>query len=177
MPNMKKLIVALIAGAAAMSAAQAQNFTDTQPHAYVGVGASTAKNIQSDDYKLGGKIYGGYQVNQTWAAEAGYTDFGDHDAANGTTKGNGYYVAAKATMPINEQFSAYGKVGVQRSERKFNSAALSLKDTDTGAYGALGVQYKLNQQVALTAEYERYGKEKDLGAKANAWTVGAHYNF
>jgi opacity protein-like surface antigen len=177
MPNMKKLIVALIAGAAAMSAAQAQNFTDTQPHAYVGVGASTAKNIQSDDYKLGGKIYGGYQVNQTWAAEAGYTDFGDHDAANGTTKGNGYYVAAKATMPINEQFSLYGKVGVQRSERKFNSAALNLKDTDTGAYGALGVQYKLNQQVALTAEYERYGKEKDFGAKANAWTVGAHYNF
>lgn len=174
---MKKLIVALIAGAAAMSAAQAQNFADTQPHAYVGVGVSTAKNIQSDNHKAGGKVYGGYQVNQTWAAEAGYTDFGDHDAANGTTKGNGYYVAAKATMPINEQFSAYGKVGVQHSERKFNSAALNLKDTDTGAYGALGVQYKLNQQVALTAEYERYGKEKDIGAKANAWSVGAHYNF
>ena len=170
---MKKLIVALIAGAAAMSAAQAQNFSDTQPHAYVGVGASTAKNIQSDDYKLGGKIYGGYQVNQTWAAEAGYTDLGDH----GATKGNGYYVAAKATMPINEQFSAYGKVGVQHSERKYNSPVLNLKDTDTGAYGALGVQYKLNQQVALTAEYERYGKEKDIGAKANVWTVGANYSF
>jgi opacity protein-like surface antigen len=174
---MKKLIVALIAGAAAISAAQAQTISDTQPHAYVGVGAVSAKNIQSDDYKLGGKIYGGYQLNQTWAAEAGYTDFGDHDAANGTTKGNSYYVAAKATMPINEQFSAYGKVGVERSERKFNSAALNLKDTDTGAYGALGVQYKLNQQVALTAEYERYGKEKDIGAKSNVWSLGANYSF
>lgn len=174
---MKKLIVALIAGAAAMTAAQAQNFTDTQPHAYVGVGVSTAKNIQLDDQKLGGKIYGGYEFNRTWAAEAGYTDFGDHDTANAKTKGNGTYLAAKATMPINEQFSAYGKVGVQRSERKYESAALNLKDTDTGAYGALGVQYKLNQQVALTAEYERFGKEKDIGAKANVWTVGAHYNF
>jgi opacity protein-like surface antigen len=173
MPNMKKLIVALIAGAAAMSAAQAQNFSDTQPHAYVGVAASTAKNIQSDDYKLGGKVYGGYEFNRTWAAEAGYSDLGDH----GATKSNGYYVAAKATMPINEQFSAYGKVGVEHSERKLNTAALNLKDTDTGAYGALGVQYKLNQQVALTAEYERYGKEKDIGAKSNVWTVGAHYNF
>jgi OOP family OmpA-OmpF porin len=177
MPNMKKLIVALIAGAAAMSAAQAQNFSDNQPHAYVGVAAATAKNIQTDDYRTGGKIYGGYQVNQTWGGEAGYTDFGNKDVANGTTKGNSYYLAAKATMPINEQFSAYGKVGVQRSERKFNSAALNLKDTDTGAYGALGVQYKLNQQVALTAEYERYGKEKDIGAKSNVWTVGAHYTF
>jgi opacity protein-like surface antigen len=177
MPNMKKLIVALIAGAAAMSAAQAQNFTDNQPHGYVGVGVASAKNIQSDDYKAGGKIYGGYQVNQTWAAEAGYTDFGDHDAATGTTTGNGAYIAAKAIAPINDQFAVYGKVGVQHSERKYNSAALNLKDTDTGAYGALGVQYKLNQQVALTAEYERYGKEKDIGAKANVWTVGAHYNF
>jgi OOP family OmpA-OmpF porin len=80
-------------------------------------------------------------------------------------------------MPINERVSAYGKLGVQHSERKFDSAALNVKDSDTGAYGALGVEYKLNQQVALTAEYERYGKEKDIGAKANVWTVGAHYNF
>ena len=174
---MNKLIVALIAGAAAMSAAQAQNFTDTQPRAYVGGSVVSAKNSQLDDHKAGGKIYGGYQVNQTWAAEAGYTDFGDHDTAGGTSKGNGTYVAAKATMPINERLSAFGKVGVQHSERKFDSNALHLKDTDTGAYGGLGMQYKLNQQVALTAEYERYGKEKDLGAKANVWSVGANYSF
>jgi len=39
------------------------------------------------------------------------------------------------------------------------------------------VQYNLNQQVALTAEYERYGKSKAFGAKADAWTVGARYSF
>lgn len=174
---MKKLIVALIAGAAAMSAAQAQNFTDIKPQPYVGIAASTAKNIQKDDYRTGGKIYGGVQLNQTWGAEAGYTDFGKQDVANGNTKGNSYYVAAKATMPINEQFSAYGKLGVEHSERKLNTANLHLKDTDTGAYGALGVQFKVNQQVSLIAEYERYGKEKNIGAKPNVWTVGAQYSF
>jgi OOP family OmpA-OmpF porin len=71
----------------------------------------------------------------------------------------------------------YGKLGLQHSERKLESAVLNLKDTDTGAYGAVGVQYNLNQQVALTAEYERYGKSKDIGAKADAWTVGARYSF
>jgi OOP family OmpA-OmpF porin len=156
MPNMKKLIVALIAGAAAMSAAQAQD-TYTQPRGYLGASVGTAHNAQSDEFKASGKIYGGVQVNQMWAAEAGYTDFGDHNVANGKTKGNSYYLAGKASMPINEQFSAYGKLGVQHSERKFQSAALNMKDTDTGAYGALGVQYNLNQKVALTAEYERYG--------------------
>src|SRR5438067_10068990 len=142
MPNMKKLIVALIAGAAAMSAAQAQD-TYTQPRGYIGAAVGTASNSQSDDSKASGKIYGGVQVNQTWAAEAGYTDFGDHDAANGKTKGNSYYVAGKASMPINEQFVGYGKLGVQHSERKYQSAALNAKETDTGAYGALGVQYNL----------------------------------
>jgi hypothetical protein len=39
------------------------------------------------------------------------------------------------------------------------------------------LQYNLNQQVALTAEYERYGKSKDFGAKADVWTVGARYSF
>ena len=175
---MKKLIVALIAGAAAMSAAQAQaQDTYTQPKAYVGAAVGTSHNSQSDDSKASGKIYGGVQVNQMWAAEAGYTDFGDHNVGNGKTKGNSYYIAGKASMPINEQFSAYGKLGVQHSERKLQSAALNLKDTDTGAYGALGVQYNLNQKVALTAEYERYGKSKAIGASPNVWSVGAHYNF
>lgn len=191
---MKKLIVALIAGAAAMSAAQAQT-TQTQPRAYIGVGVATAdhesssngglNNVDSDGYKASGKIFGGYEFNQTWGVEAGYTDYRNSDfnytsngvAGSGSTKGYGSYIAAKGTLPINEQWSAYGKLGVEHSERKLESAALYRKDTDTGAYGAVGLQYNINQQVALTAEYERYGKTKEYGAKADAITIGARYSF
>ena len=191
---MKKLIVALIATTAAVGAAQAQT-TQTQPRAYVGVGIATAdhvnssvgglNNVDSDGYKPSAKIFGGYEFDQNWGVEAGYTDFRNSDfnyTANGVngsghTKGNSYYVAGKYNYPVNEQFSVYGKLGVQHSERKLETAALNLKNTDTGAYGAVGVQYNLNQQVALTAEYERYGKSKDFGAKADVWTVGARYSF
>jgi hypothetical protein len=191
---MKKLIVALIAGTAAMGAAQAQT-TQTQPRAYVGVGIATAdhvnssvgglSNFDSDGYKASGKIFGGYELDQNWGVEAGYTDFRNSDfnytangiSGGGRTKGNSYYVAGKYNYPVNDQVSVYGKLGLQHSERKLESAALNLKDTDTGAYGAVGLQYNLNQQVALTAEYERYGKSKAFGAKADAWTVGARYSF
>lgn len=191
---MKKLIVALIAGTAAMGAAQAQT-TQTQPRAYVGVGVATADhenssvggltNVDSDGYKASGKIFGGYEFDQNWGVEAGYTDFRNANvnySSNGTngtgkTKGSSYYVAGKYNMPVNDQFSVYGKLGLEHSERKLESAALNLKDTDTGAYGAVGLQYNLNQQVALTAEYERYGKTKTVGAKADVWTVGARYSF
>jgi OOP family OmpA-OmpF porin len=191
---MKKLIVALIAGTAAMGAAQAQT-TQTQPHAYVGVGIATADhenssvggltNFSSDGYKASGKIFGGYEFDQNWGAEAGYTDFRNSNFnysnngtnASGRTKGSSYYIAGKYNMPVNDQFAVYGKLGLQHSERKLESAVLNAKNTDTGAYGAVGVQYNLNQQVALTAEYERYGKSKDFGAKADVWTVGARYSF
>ena len=63
---MKKLIVALIAGAAAMSAAQAQTI-QTQPRGYVGLGVATADhedssvggltNFDSDGYKASAKIF------------------------------------------------------------------------------------------------------------------------
>lgn len=191
---MKKLIVALIAGTAAIGAAQAQT-TQTQPRAYVGVGVATADhenssvggltNVDSDGYKASGKIFGGYEFDQNWGVEAGYTDFRNSNFnysvngtnGSGTTKGSSYYVAGKYNMPVNDQFSVYGKLGLEHSERKLQSADLNLKDTDTGAYGAVGLQYNLNQQVALTAEYERYGKSKTVGAKADVWTVGARYSF
>ena len=191
---MKKLIVALIAATAAMSAAQAQT-TQTQPRSYIGLGLASVDH----DYSVGGlkvgdkdgyngnvKVFGGYEFNPMWAAEAGYTDFRDshfnYSAAGvngrGTSKGYGYYVAGKATAPINDQFAVYGKLGVERSQRSLRDVgAFNRSSSDTGVYASVGLQYTVTPQVALTAEYERYGKEKAFGAKPDVWTLGARYSF
>jgi OOP family OmpA-OmpF porin len=181
---MKKLIFALIASTAAMTAAQAQN--TTPPRSYIGVGIATANQAGGDDYKANAKVFGGYEVNQNWAAEAGYTKFRSADVSvrengvsvPGSADGYGIYVAGKYTMPINEKFAAYGKLGVSNSKRAVSTATgNNYSKYDTGAYGGLGVQYNLNQNVAFNAEYERYGKDKDFGAKADVWTVGLKYAF
>ena len=190
---MNKLVIALLASVAAMGAAQAQ---ETAPRGYVGVGVASADHqynlngatgVSSDGYKASGKLFAGYEFDQTWGVEAGYTDFRKSNAnytlngKTGTAKSDGhaFYVAAKATAPLNEQFSVYGKLGAA-----YNKADLSATDTTlnrdyskTELYGGVGVQYNLNKQVALTAEYERYGKKKDFGAKADVITVGARYSF
>lgn len=176
---MNKLIFALIATVATVGAAQAQT---TATRGYVGVGVATAKNTTIDSYKSSAKIYGGYDFDQNLGLEAGYTDFRDADyrvgGINGTTKGYGTYVAGKYTVPVNEQVAAYGKLGLAYSKRSISdSAGLNYDNHDTGAYAGVGLQYKLNQNVALNAEYERYGKSKDFGAKADVWTVGMKYNF
>lgn len=188
---MKKLIFALIAGVAAMSAAQAQSASP-----YIGLGvANSSHNFDlgagttsdSAGYKASAKIFGGVDLTPMFGIEAGYTDIrkADHSFTIGavpgvaTTDGSRTYLAGKATMPINDQFSVYGKLGAGYSKVNVSSAtpAVSRSDSKTELYGAIGGQYNINQKVALTLEYERYGKQKDFGAKADAITVAARYNF
>ena len=188
---MKKLIFAVIAGVTAIGAAQAQ-----APSTYIGLGVATSDHnfnagsgISSDPegYKPSAKIFGGVDLSPTWAVEAGYTDIrkADHSFSvagvpgTATTDGNRSYLAAKATRAINDKFSVYGKLGVGYSKVNVTSATpfATGSDSKTEAYGALGGQYNINEKVALTAEYERYGKQKDFGAKADAITVAAKYNF
>lgn len=197
---MNKLIFALIAAAAAVGSAQA---ADQAAGSYIGVGVASASHYNlagstgsmtssstTSGYKTSGKIFGGYDFDQTWGVEAGYTDVRkskyNYTLSDGTTTGtakaggHSFYVAAKASVPINAQFSAYGKLGATDNKRTLsdaNTAAFNMSQSKTELYGAVGVQYKLNQQVAMVAEYERYGKSKDFGVKANVLTVGAKYTF
>jgi opacity protein-like surface antigen len=187
---MKKLIFAVIASVAAMGAAQAQT------SAYMGLGVASSDHnfnagtgISSDPagYKANAKIFGGVNLSPMWAVEAGYTDIrkADHTFSvagvpgTATTDGKRSYVAAKATMPMNDKFGLYGKLGVGYSKVNVSSATpfATGSDSKTEAYAALGGEYNINEKVALSLEYERYGKQKDFGAKADAITVAAKYNF
>jgi OOP family OmpA-OmpF porin len=187
---MKKLIFAVIASATVMGAAQAQS------RPYIGVAAASADhslNLGSgttsdpSGYKASAKIFGGVELTPMFGLEAGYTDIreADHNftiagvPGKATTDGSRSYLAGKATMPVSDAFSVYGKLGVGYSKVNVNSATplVSRSDTKTEAYGALGAQYNFNEKVAMTLEYERYGKKKDFGVKADAITVGARYAF
>jgi OOP family OmpA-OmpF porin len=201
---MKQLILALVASIAAAGVAQAQstdgmsttNSTSVAPyapgftpHAYIGIGAASADNLVTGDYRVSPKIFGGYEFTPNWAVEAGYTHFGEEtayiwaggdisDRSRYRVKGYSSYVAGKYTIPLSERFSAFGKLGLQHSERINDVAGFPRwTERDTGLYGGLGVQYALSRNLALTGEYERYGKDKNSGAKADVYTVGLKYGF
>ena len=175
---MKKLMIALIATAAVAGTAQAQT---NAGRSYVGASAVTAKNTAVDANKADGKLFGGYQFDDRLGVEVGATNHHKTDFANGGVRGNtegyGAYVAAKYTMPVNEQVSAYGKLGVSHSMGEMKTNVGNFKHSDNSGYAGLGVEYKLNQNTALVAEYERYGKTKDFGASANVWSAGLKYGF
>ena len=190
---MNKILFALIATASTLSIAHAEG-------AYVGAGVIGSRHtfdvpgaISSDSKsgnKLSGKVFGGYDLDKTWSIEGGYADLGSSsysysDAAGAMghldASSHSFYGAAKGTIPLNEQFGLFGKLGVARNHVSVNGtgAATSLTQIDdkTDLYAAVGGQYNLNKKVALTVEYERFGKNNDLGNKASAISAGARYNF
>jgi OOP family OmpA-OmpF porin len=182
---MKNLMCALLASLCAASAAQAQTTTpETKPHAYVGIGVAAAENKVVDAWKADAKIFAGYQFDQNLGVEAGFTRFGrvgvyvpglygDH----GRTKGSSSYIAGTYTLPLNERVAAYGKLGVSYNERSYTGNFGALGEHDTGVYAGAGLQVKLTDSLALTGEYERYGKKKTFGAKADVFTLGLKYGF
>jgi OOP family OmpA-OmpF porin len=184
---MRQLLLAALASVAACGAAQAQT-ADGQAGArpYIGVGATSAQNISADERTGNLKLFGGFDLGRNWGVETGYSHYGSQDfsrasggaSVRGTTSGLGAYVAAKYSLPITDSFSAYGKLGVAHSERKYsNNLGMRFKDRDKGAYAALGVEYHINPNLSLIAEYEHQGKEKMSGAKADVWTAGVKFGF
>jgi hypothetical protein len=176
---MQKVLAVLFAGLMLAGAACAETVRSA-PQAYAGVAAASTDRTGGSG-KLNPKVFGGYAFNDTLAVEAGYIDLRKAtpapEARTIDLGGFGTYVAARFTKPLMDKLSAYGKLGIAQSERKLSTAGVMRKDTDTGLYGAFGLQYSITKKVALTAEYERYGKDKKVGAKADTWSFGLNFGF
>jgi OOP family OmpA-OmpF porin len=201
---MKKILFALVASAAALAGTSAyaqSNTQDAAGTAYIGAGVvgsrydfdtAGAGAVSGDNHsgtKAAGKIYGGYNIDQTWAVEAGYTDFGKRSynytqggAAGGlNTDAHSYYVAGKGTWPVARDFAVFGKLGVARNHNEVTTsgiASVSGSDNKTALYASVGGEYAINKNVKVSLEYENYGKNDiDTGRKAGAITAGLRYNF
>jgi OOP family OmpA-OmpF porin len=188
---MKKTMFAVLAGFLAMGAAQAQTVAytpaDTAPHAYVGVGFGAVKNAFTGDRQRTTKLFGGYEFNQNWGVEAGYSYLGKTDMyfvennafARDQMKSENTYLAAKYTMPLSERSSVYGKLGWSHTERGGlrQLTGYPWLGSDDGLYAAAGLQYKLTGKVSMYAEYERYGEPRPNGPKSSVLNAGLKVGF
>lgn len=168
---MQKVLAVLFAGLLAAGAVQAaEPAVRGMPHAYAGVGVSSVDYVGAAT-KASPKVFAGYQFKPQLALEGGATDL---------KNGYGMYIAVKPSVPLTDKLSAYGKVGVAQTRRQAlpaPSAATLGKKTDTGAYGAFGLQYSITPNAAVTVEYERLPREKPSALKPNVWTLALQFLF
>ena len=117
-----------------------------------------------------------------------------------TLKNTSWFFAGKGTLPITDAFGLFAKLGVTRNNSDLagsidvaNAAvrtalvnagfplSISKSENRTGLLAGVGVEYSLQRNFRIRAEYEDYGKfgnENDTGrTKTNAWSIGMTYAF
>lgn len=124
-----------------------------------------------DDTDTSFKIFGGYQFDDNWGLELGYVDFGKATAsgagASGEAKVNGLTLAGVGTLPINDLFSVFGKLGFVRYDLKVSGSSpgvtFSAEDKNSALMYGVGAQYNVTEQVGIRAEWELFKKVGDSG--------------
>ncbi len=128
--------------------------------------------ISCDDKDTGWKIFGGYQINKHFGAELGYVDLGQATAAgtvggvtvNASIKATAWELMGVGTLPIADNFSAYGKLGFFRWDAEATASVAvpgafavgSLSDTGTDFTYGLGLKYHFTKNIAARVEWQRY---------------------
>ena len=179
---MKKTAIALaIAGLAAATVAQAAPQANTF---YAGAKAGWA-SVHHDLNQFKGKpgqtvsrnseaygVFGGYQITDNLAVEAGYEYFG---RAKTKTNGEQYFrhtahgttLALKGSYPVLADLDVYGRVGAAliRSDYKVTDGSDVSKyhNLKVSPVFAAGVEYAILPELALRAEYQWVSRVGNLG--------------
>jgi OOP family OmpA-OmpF porin len=166
---MKRTAIALaLTLAAGTAAAQEAGF-------YLGasVGQSKVSNggcegasggITCEDTDTAFKVFGGYQFNRNIALELGYSDRLAKLSASGFGTSaevtvSAFEIVAVPSLPLSENFSLYGKVGVYAASTEARSSfGATADDSNTGGTIGLGVAYHFNKNITARADWQRYAK-------------------
>lgn len=194
----KRFLIALIAaaGIASVTAANAaangfyvggqfgQSFSNYSV-AHAGLTSATS----TDKKGFAGRVYGGYKFDENWSAELGYTNFAETQfnainggATNGKIDHHSFDVTGKATLPFNNNWSAYGKLGLARTTAKPDSVlraastVFNSSKTKTSILYGVGVGYEANDNLVLDASYTR-NQSKGVIRNNSLLAIGVTYHF
>jgi OmpA-OmpF porin, OOP family len=167
----KRVMIAALVGVATASVAPsalAQYGGQAGWYAGVSLGQSEREipacvaAVSCDEKGTAWRVFGGYQFNQNFAAELGFHQFGDASASDQINRieyeTNAIELVGVGALPLGAQFSVYGKAGFYRGETEVSGTFpfLPIKETNTDLTYGVGVQYHINRQVGVRAEWQRY---------------------
>jgi OmpA-OmpF porin, OOP family len=187
----------LAASTAFAGSALAQRAAEAGFYAGVSVGRAEARDWCSidgapagfalgacDDRDTAWKLFAGYQFNRNFALEATYMDLGDYSAtvsAFGTPVGinadaTSWGIAAVGLLPLDQQFSLFGKLGVARTEARADvtiaGQRMRLGEDETEAHYGLGLMWNLDRNLGLRAEWERLDR-----SRIDTLSIGVQFKF
>ena len=197
----KSAVIAFSLGAALFSAAAAAQY-DTPRRFYAGASVSHsraerwclgASGGSCDDTNVAGKVFGGYQLDETFAVEVGYAYLGKFKASpagggSDEAKVQALEASVLATWRFGSNAALFGRFGAYYANvREDTSFAGSFSNNNGDLTFGAGVRYDLTPNLAVRAEWQRYldvgGSNVALGAgtgdlsSINVYGVGFLYRF
>jgi OOP family OmpA-OmpF porin len=152
--------------------------------------------IDENDRDGGYKLFGGYQLNPYFSVEVGYFDLGRFGFStttvptgtlNGDIKLKGINLDLVGALPISERFSAFGRIGVARSQANdtfTGTGNVNVLNPNPSARSnnlkvGLGLEYAFTPAFSLRTEIERYRVDDAVGNKGDVdlISLGVVYRF
>lgn len=151
---------------------------DTSPVAALG-----GSGLTTEDSDTGFKIFGGYQFTRIWGIEVGYVEFGKTEV-RGTAGGapfntsidvTAFTVAGTGTLPLNPNFSVFGKAGLYMWDSKPSSSGsiVAVGNDGTDLMLGAGVLYNISKSLAIQGEIEHFGGDDTI----TMFSVGLRFKF
>lgn len=138
-------------------------------------------------------VFGGYSINKNFAVEAEYIDLGSVATAGtvggvavtASAKTSAWGLSAVGTLPLNNNFSLYGKLGFARAKSDFSgtgtlgsvTVTTALSENKTAATFGLGGLYNVNQSVGIRFGWDRYKVGSTGPTNVNLYSIGAVFKF
>ncbi|MDC8787084.1 porin family protein [Roseateles koreensis] len=139
---------------------------------------SPAPSLEKRDTSYG--IHGGYQFNQYFGTELSLNALGKHKIGDTEAKTTVISLDAIGRLPVNDQFSLFGRLGVAHLDRDFKGLSTIDGGNSTGLKVGLGADYALDKNWSLRTEVTRYNNAPTAGLydkTLDTWTVGVNYRF
>jgi len=114
----------------------------------------------SNNSQAGYGLLGGYVINDYFAIEAEFNRLGGFDTVDSIIKGKSFGISGVGTLPLNPEFSLFGKLGITSSSLEDSPKPGYLggvyTHTNTGLNIGFGGQFNVNEAVGIRFGLDGY---------------------
>lgn len=148
-----------ITAAVLLAATSFAAFSADLPQFYVGGDVGSTKITAGDGVpsETSYGVYGGYNIDENFAIEAGYRRLGKWTGQGGSVDVKQASVSLLAFAPVANHFAVFGRLGYNRLSG--NASIDSMGDFDLGhsnsALLGLGVSYEFSKHITGRVEFQR----------------------
>lgn len=137
--------------------------------------SGASAQADADSHGTAVRLFGGYRFAQGLGVELGYAALGSLQGG----KARSWFGVATGRWPVGESFAGHLRLGLSAgrvSGGHMPPLGDGLTGSRTSATWGVGGEYRPQPNVALTLNYDDYGRLSDR-VEARSLTVGFHYNF